>query len=79
MSSTMALTIHLVEEPMMSTKPVKLYRHMLSGHCHRVELMLSLLGLPVEFIEVDLANRAHKQPEFLSLNSFCQVPVIDDN
>ena len=63
----------------MSTKPVKLYRHMLSGHCHRVELMLSLLGLPVEFIEVDLANRAHKQPEFLSLNSFGQVPVIDDN
>ena len=63
----------------MSTKPVKLYRHLLSGHCHRVELMLSLLGLPVEFIEVDLANRAHKQPEFLSLNSFGQVPVIDDN
>ena len=63
----------------MSTKPVKLYRHMLSGHCHRVELMLSLLGLPVEFIEVDLANRAHKQPEFLSLNSIGQVPVIDDN
>lgn len=63
----------------MSTKPVKLYRHVLSGHCHRVELMLSLLGLPVEFIEVDLANRAHKQPEFLSLNSFGQVPVIDDN
>ena len=63
----------------MSTKPVKLYRHVLSGHCHRVELMLSLLELPVEFIEVDLANRAHKQPEFLSLNSFGQVPVIDDN
>lgn len=63
----------------MSTKPVKLYRHMLSGHCHRVELMLSLLGLPVEFIEVDLANGSHKKPEFLNLNSFGQVPVIDDN
>ena len=63
----------------MSIKPVKLYRHILSGHCHRVELMLSLLELPVEFIEVDLANRAHKRPEFLSLNSFGQVPVIDDN
>jgi glutathione S-transferase len=41
--------------------------------------MLSLLGRPVELIDVDLAQGAHKSPEFLSLNSFGQVPVIDDN
>jgi glutathione S-transferase len=63
----------------MSVKPIKLYRHILSGHCHRVELMLSLLGIPVELIDVDLANRAHKQPAFLQLNTFGQVPVIDDD
>ncbi|CRM16522.1 MULTISPECIES: glutathione S-transferase family protein [Pseudomonas] len=63
----------------MSRNPIKLYRHPLSGHAHRVELMLSLLGLPTELISVDLANGAHKTREFLALNRFGQVPVIDDN
>jgi len=63
----------------MSQQPIKLYRHPLSGHSHRVELMLSLLGLPTELVFVDLMKGAHKTPEFLAINSFGQVPVIDDN
>jgi glutathione S-transferase len=64
----------------MSTHPIKLYGFKLSGHSHRVELMLSLLGLPSEFVLVDLTQGAHKTPEFLaSFNRFGQVPVIDDN
>ncbi len=63
----------------MSEKAIKLYRHPLSGHAHRVELMLSLLGLPTELIFVDLMKGEHKTPEFLAINSFGQVPVIDDN
>jgi glutathione S-transferase len=59
--------------------PIKLYQHSLSGHCHRVELLLSLLGLPVERVAVDLARGEHKQPAFLAINPFGQVPVIDDN
>lgn len=59
--------------------PIKLYHFPLSGHAHRVQLMLSLLELPVEIIFVDLAKGAHKQPEFLAINSFGQVPVLDDN
>lgn len=59
--------------------PIKLYRNPLSGHSHRVELMLSLLDLPCELINVDMANKAHKQPEYLAMNSLGQVPVIDDN
>jgi len=58
---------------------MKLYRHPLSGHCHRVELMLSLLGLAAEKIDVDFAARTHKTPEFLALNPFGQVPVLDDD
>lgn len=57
---------------------IKLYRHPLSGHSHRVQLLLSLLNLPTELIDVDLMKGAHKQPEFLKLNGFGQVPVIDD-
>lgn len=61
-----------------SQSPIKFYNFPRSGHAHRVELMLSLLGLPVETLLVDLAQGAHKQPAFLALNSFGQVPVIDD-
>jgi len=59
--------------------PIKLYHFPLSGHAHRVQLMLSLLELPVEVNFVDLAKGAHKQADFLAINPFGQVPVIDDN
>jgi glutathione S-transferase len=58
---------------------MKLYYHPLSGHSHRARLFLSLLGQPVELIEVDLKSGAHKKPEFIELNPFGQVPVLDDN
>lgn len=60
-------------------QPIRLYRHILSGHSHRAELFLSLLGLPFERIDIDLAAGAHKQPEFLKINLFGQLPVIEDN
>lgn len=60
------------------TTPIKLYRHPKSGHCHRVELMLALLGLPYETIDLDLANGAHKAPDFLRISPFGLVPAIDD-
>lgn len=59
-------------------QPIRLWRLALSGHCHRAELMLSLLGLPYEAVEVDLARGEHKTPAFLALNAFGQVPVIRD-
>ena len=58
---------------------MKLYHHPLSGHAHRARLFLSLLGVPHEAIEVDLKAGAHKRPEFLALNPFGQVPVLDDD
>lgn len=58
--------------------PIKLHGHTLSGHCHRVALFLSLLKVPYEVVAVDLAAGAHRQPAFLALNAFGQVPVIQD-
>ncbi|MFM9880270.1 MAG: glutathione S-transferase family protein [Burkholderiaceae bacterium] len=59
-------------------QPIKLHTFALSGHCHRVQLFASLLNLPVTLHPVDLAKGAHKQADFLALNPFGQVPVIED-
>ena len=61
-----------------AAQPIRVYRSALSGHAHRVELFLSLLGLPFERVDVDLAAGAHKRPDFLAMNPFGQVPVIQD-
>lgn len=57
---------------------MKLYYHPLSGHSHRVRLFLGLIGAGHDLVEVDLSTGAHKKPEFLALNAFGQVPVLDD-
>jgi glutathione S-transferase len=57
---------------------IKLHRMALSGHCHRVELFLSLLGLQYESIDVDLGRGEHRRPAFLAMNPFGQVPVLQD-
>lgn len=57
---------------------IRIFRHPISGHCHRVELYLGLLGLPHELTHVDLLSRAQKQPEFLAKNVFGEVPVLED-
>ena len=57
---------------------LKLYRHPLSGHAHRAELFLSILGLDAELINVDLMNGEQKQATFLNKNIFGQVPVLED-
>lgn len=58
---------------------MRLYFHPLSGHAHRARLFISLLALPHDLVEVDLKSGAHKQPEFLKLNPFGQVPVLEDD
>lgn len=62
----------------MTDQQVRLYRHPLSGHSHRVELFLSLLGIPFQAVDVNLAAGAHKAPDFLARNPFGQVPVLED-
>lgn len=58
---------------------MKIHHVPLSGHAHRAVLFASLLGLKPELVEVDLAAGEHKQPEFLALNPFGQVPVLEDD
>jgi glutathione S-transferase len=64
---------------MSEAQMLKLYHHPVSGHAHRALLFLSLIGVPYELIHVDLSTSAHKQPDFLAINSFGQVPVLVDD
>lgn len=57
---------------------LRIHHHPLSGHAHRVVLFASLIGAGAELVEVDLKAGAHKRPEFLKLNPFGQVPVLED-
>jgi len=57
---------------------MKLYGTLLSGHVHRVQLFLSLLKLPYEFVPIDMGNRQNRSPEYLALNRFGEVPVLED-
>lgn len=59
--------------------PLTLYRMPVSGHCHRVELMLSLLGLPYQLINVELQRGEHRSAQHLALNPLGQVPVLVDD
>lgn len=59
--------------------PVTLYRHPKSGHCHRVELMLTLLEIPYVTVDLDMENTAHKAPKYLRISPLGQVPAIEDN
>jgi len=57
---------------------IRIHRHPLSGHSHRVELFAKLGGINHELIDVDLLAGEHKQEPFLTLNPAGQVPVIED-
>jgi len=62
----------------MSDQQITLYSFPLSGNAHRVELALSLLGLPFTLKNVDLKSGDQRSPEFLALNPVAKVPVLVD-
>ncbi|KAG8054019.1 hypothetical protein GUJ93_ZPchr0001g32880 [Zizania palustris] len=50
----------------------------LSPNVVRVAAALNEKGLDFEIVPVDLTTGAHKQPEFLALNPFGQIPALQD-
>jgi glutathione S-transferase len=57
---------------------MKLYDREQSGNCHKVRLLLSMLGLEYEKVAVDLGKGENRKPEFLRLNPRGQVPTLTD-
>lgn len=57
---------------------ITLYEFALSGNCHKVRLMLSLLGLQYQSIAVNGGEQQQKSESFIAMNPFGQVPVLTD-
>jgi len=58
---------------------ITLYDMPLSGNCHKVRLLLSLLSLPYQTQPVNLVGGEQRSPDYLQRNPFGQVPVLDDD
>ncbi|SRR5713226_1955449 len=58
---------------------IKLYDAIPSGNSDRVKILLHEKGLAYERITLDLKKKGQKRAEFLKLNPYGKVPVIDDN
>jgi len=57
---------------------LKLYLHPLSTFARRVRIACLEKGIAVEEIELDMAARAHRAPEYLKLNPYGRVPTLVD-
>jgi glutathione S-transferase len=57
---------------------IKLYDAVPSSNSDRVKIALNEKGLVYERITLNLAKKEQKKPEFLRLNPYGKVPVIDD-
>src|SRR5438876_1268520 len=59
--------------------PIKLYDAVPSSNSDRVKFVLNEKGLAYERVTLDLSKKEQKRPEFLKLNPYGKVPVIDDD
>jgi glutathione S-transferase len=58
---------------------ITLYDASPSANSDRVKIVLHEKGLAYQRVTLDLAKKEQKQPEFLKLNPYGKVPVINDN
>lgn len=57
---------------------LKLYFHPYSTYSRRVRIALREKRVACEEIEVDMAARKHREPEYLALNPYHRVPTLVD-
>lgn len=55
---------------------MKVYGDILSGNCYKVKLVLNQLGIPHEWIHVDILKGEAKTIEFLKLNPNGKIPIL---
>jgi len=57
---------------------IKLYTFPLSTHSRKVRIALIEKGLEFERINIDLSKKEQKNPQYLKIHPFGQVPALDD-
>lgn len=59
---------------------MQLYGDRQSGNCYKIQLLSTLLDLPLDWVDVDILDGQTQTPEFLSLNTNGKIPllVLDD-
>lgn len=55
----------------------KVYGVLKSGNCYKVRLILTQLGLPFEWVELDILQGQSRTPDFLAKNANGKVPVLE--
>ena len=60
----------------MTTSTIVIHGTVLSGHTHRVENFLTILGIPYRLADAPAPVR--QTPEFRALNPLGQIPVLED-
>ena len=55
----------------------KVYGDYKSGNCYKVKLMLTLLGIPYEWVDIDILKGDTQTPAFLAKNPNGKVPVLE--
>ena len=56
---------------------LKIYGVLRSGNCYKVRLLLTQLGLPFEWVEVDILQGQSRTADFLARNANGKVPVLE--
>jgi glutathione S-transferase len=56
---------------------MRLYDFLPSGNGYKVRLALRWLGIPFEYVEIDILKGQSRTPAFLAKNSFGQIPVLE--
>lgn len=57
---------------------IELHAYPHSANSRKIHWALEELGVPYQYVLVDLAKRAQKQPDFMALNPHGRVPVLVD-
>lgn len=56
---------------------MKVYGDIQSGNCYKIKLLLALLGIPHEWVHVDILNGDTRKPEFIGKNPNGKIPLLE--
>jgi len=56
---------------------LRVYGDLQSGNCYKVKLLLAYLGLPHEWVHVDILKGESRTPEFLARNPNGKIPTLE--